>query len=373
MGLAVHQPAVRTPQRISLAEALALGTEAWDGLVAGAQSPSPFMSWAWHRAWANSAPAFEVAETEVFTLRGADGSLRALLPLRLQRIPFRRVSVRALTWAMGDIGCPDELDIPASPDTDWAAVAAAFDVLPWQVVILSNLAERASNAERLCAALESRGHIARHYPLWICPRLALPPTWDAYLASLSANRRQILRRRERALRRNHAVTLTDYPEGRVEEGWAHLMLLHQRRWNGAGGGAFQDPRCEQLQLHFAREMAKQQRLWLSTLDVDGQPAAAWYGFTAGDAVHYYQSGRDPRWKQASVGQVLMGMMIQRAIARGFRAFHFLRGDDRYKRQWTTDRHRTREVVIFRSGWGGRWLRALDAMAELRGKVASRRE
>jgi len=152
------------------------------------------------------------------------------------------------------------------------------------------------------------------------------------------------------------------------------MRLHERRWEGAGGGAFRDARSERLQLHFARDMAKRKRLWLTTLDVDGHPAAAWYGFTSGATVYFYQGGRDPRWERESVGLVLMGMMIQRAIQRGYRAFNFLRGDDRYKQQWTSARQMTSEAVVFRSGWGaggGQWLRALDTMAELRASVRAR--
>lgn len=354
--------------RMSLTDALALGPGAWDALLAGAAGSSPFMCWAWHRAWADAAPQEEVAASEVLALHDAGGSLQALLPIRPCRVQFRRVWVRALTWAIGDAGCPDELDVPALPETDLRAVAAALEDLPWQVIILSNLVEGAPNAQRLRAALGERGHAALRRPLWRCPRLALLGSWEDYLATLSSNRRQILRRKERSLRREHVVALVDYDEERLDEGWGYLLALHEQRWNGDGGGAFRDPRSVRLQKRFAGEMARQQRLWLTTLDVDGQPAAAWYGFAWGDAVYFYQGGRDPRWQRESVGQVLMGLMIQRAIERGYRTFNFLRGDDDYKREWTSSRHMTGETVIFRSGWGGRWLRALDAVAALRGRA-----
>src|SRR5260370_7307932 len=81
-------------------------------------------------------------------------------------------------------------------------------------------------------------------------------------------------------------------------------------------------------------MARRGRLWLTTLDLDGQPAAAWYGFSSPDTVYFYQSGRAPQWEDASVGLVLMGMMIRRAIERGYRRFDFLRGAAAYKRGLT---------------------------------------
>jgi len=350
---------------MSLSEALALGPAAWDAVCERAESPSPFMTWAWHRAWADSAPREELQASEVVVLYGPGGSLRALLPIRLSRVPFRRTWVQALTWAIGDTGCPDELDVPGLAGADWPALAAALDGLPWQIIILSNLAAGAPNAAQLSAALVGRGHAARRRPLWTCPQLDLPASWDAYLATLSTNRRQIVRRKERSLRRGHTVAVTDYAEDRLDEGWAHLLALHEQRWDAAGGGAFRDPRSVRLHLQFARAMAQRQQLWLTTLDLDGKPAAAWYGFASGDTVYFYQGGRDPRWERESVGLVLMGIMIQRAIERGYRAFNFLRGDDPYKQQWTSSRRRTGEAVVFRSGWRGRWLRVLDAVAELR--------
>ena len=351
--------------RMPLPGALALGPDTWDGLLGHARSPSPFMSWGWHRAWADSAPPEELDASRVLLLHGSDRALHAVVPLRMCRVRFHRVWVRALNWAIGDIGCPDQLDVLALAEADMRSLGAAIEALPWDIIVLDNLVERAPNAERLCAALAARGHTIRRSPLWSCPRLELPRSWDAYLATLSANRRQILRRKERSLFRDHAAAVVDYGEDRLDEGWGHLLRLHEQRWDGAGGGAFRDPRSERLQRQFAGEMAKQKRLWLSTLDLEGQPAAAWYGFTSGDTVYFYQGGRDPRWERESVGLVLMGMMIQRAIQQGYRAFDFLRGDDPYKQQWTPARRTTSETVIFRSGWRRLWLRALDAASAFR--------
>jgi CelD/BcsL family acetyltransferase involved in cellulose biosynthesis len=61
----------------------------------------------------------------------------------------------------------------------------------------------------------------------------------------------------------------------------------------------------------------------------------------------------------------MGLMIRRAIERRFTWFDFLRGDDPYKQHWTGARRLTRTVTVFRRGWGGAGLRALDWLAERR--------
>jgi CelD/BcsL family acetyltransferase involved in cellulose biosynthesis len=357
--------------RMSLSDALALGPAVWDALLASTEAPSPFMSWAWHRAWADAAPASDVAASDALVLSGAGGAVQAILPVLLRRIRFHRAPVTALTWAMGDVGCPDHLDLLATPGADLEAFAPALLDMPWQILSLSNLAPDAANAQRLCASIARDGYTLRRQVLWGCPYLELSDDWDRYLGTLTPTRRQTLRRKERHLQQHHAVTIRDYDGDDVEEGLRRLVMLHERRWAGDGGeqgGAFQDPGVKRLHGRFAAELAARRQLWLTSIEVDGEPAAAWYGFTCRDTVYFYQSGRDPRWDRESVGQVVMGAMIRRAIERGYRRFDFLRGDDAYKRHWTEARRSTEEITIFRPGWRGRWLRALDVAADLRARL-----
>jgi len=293
-----------------------------------------------------------------------------VLPVAVRRVTFRRSQVRALTWAIGDLGCPDHLDVPALPDADLAAIVPALTSLDWDVMILGNLAPDAPNAARLATALRRRGCATRREALWSCPYLELPSSWEEYLTSLSATRRQTLRRKERNLRRDHAVRVTDYGTERLDEGWRRLVVLHEQRWGG--GGSFSDPRVERLHRCFARELGRRGQLWLTTLDLDGEPAAAWYGFVNHETVYFYQSGRDPRCEDRSVGVLLMATMIRRAIERGYRWFDFLRGDEAYKVQWTPSQRVTGEVVAFRPTWRGRWLRTLDLAGRLRARLPARR-
>ena len=85
-------------------------------------------------------------------------------------------------------------------------------------------------------------------------------------------------------------------------------------------------------------------------------------------MYFYQSGRDPRWEDQSVGVALMVKMIRRAIEGGYRRFDFLRGEEAYKRQWTSSTAVTRELVAFRPSWRGRWLRGLDWAARMRARL-----
>ena len=366
---AVVAPVRRAVTRMSLSDALALGPHIWDAIEAQAESRSPFMSWAWHRAWADADPDAAAAEALVL---GSGPTVQAIMPLLSRHIRFHRVPVRALTWAIGDLGCPDHLDVLATPAADVAALVPLLEELEWDVIVLSNLAPNAPGARRLAQAMTTRGYVVLRQPLWVCPYLDLAGDWETYLKSVSRNRRQALRYMEKSLRRDHSVTITDYDGGRVAEGWQRLVTLHEQRWaEGGGSGAFRDPHVDRLHRRFTAELAGRGQLWLTTLDLDGEPAAAWYGFTYGDTAYFYQSGRDPRWERESVGQVLLALMIRRAMERGLKRFDFLRGEDPYKRLWTTVGQTTEEITIFRRGLRGGWLRSVDALAGVRARLRGR--
>jgi CelD/BcsL family acetyltransferase involved in cellulose biosynthesis len=355
---------------VPLSDALDRGPDWWDGLVASSPTASPFMGWAWHQAWAESATPEELRRSFAIILSGPDGGDQGLLPLSIRSVMFRRATVPALTWATRGVGCPDHLDIPAAAGLPLETVLPLLEAMPWNVIALGGVAEDAPNVARFADELTHRGCTVRRTVLDGCPYIDLPASWDAYLAGLSKSRRQTIRWTARKLAREHAVVVTDYgtPE-RVAEGWEHLCTLHDTRWRSSG--ALSDPRLARLLRRFSGALAARGELWLTTLDLDGEPAAAWYGFTSADTVYFYQSGRNPRWESESVGLVLLGAMIQRAIERGYRRFDFLRGRDAYKRAWTTTERAIYELIAFRPGWRGAWLRGLDLAGRARARLRSR--
>lgn len=358
-----------TAMLVPMAGALRLGAEVWDGLYARSGARSPFLTWAWHRAWADAAPREQLESCGAVVLRGARGAVNAVLPFRVRRDRLWRVPVTSLGWVFGDLGAPDHLELLADPAADLETMADVLDILPWEIIKLDHVAESAPNVERLAALCARRGWAVRSRVVGRCPYLDLPESWDAYLASLSGHGRRALRRKERRLEREHDVMLTDYGRDRIEEGLEHLMRLHTRRWSG--GGAFADTTMRRLHRRFATGLAERDRLWLVTLDVDGAPAAAWYGFALGDTVYHYQNGRDPRWERERVGTVLMARMVRRAIEQGYRKMDLLRGEEPYKAEWTSTAKRNYEVVVFRSGWRGALLRGINRAARTARTVVRR--
>jgi CelD/BcsL family acetyltransferase involved in cellulose biosynthesis len=341
-----------------LGESIVRDRQAWLNMPMRAGVQFPSLLYDWHDAWATTTSSAALVGARVVRVVDESGNLLGILPFAISRRSRRPVAVHRLEWPIGDLACPDHLDVPVSSASAATAIVQALHEIRWDILHLESLADDAPGAQRLAFALAEHGCRVEWGPGEMCPYIDLPSSWDSYLASLSPTRRQTIRRKERAFFREHTPRLVDYATDRFEEGWSHLVRLHhQHRQHDSAFG----PEASKLQRAFATALGTRGHVWLTTLDVADTPVAAWYGFATGDTMCFYQCGRDPAWEHASVGQVLMGMMIRRAIEQGFRRFDFLRGDEPYKMTWTSTVRCDRVLVAYRRGLRGTFARRSDAL------------
>jgi CelD/BcsL family acetyltransferase involved in cellulose biosynthesis len=278
-----------------------------------------FMSWEWAAAWRRHLGGRFSLVT--LLLRRADGTAQAVVPLYLERT--RPLPVLRFVGA----GPSDELGPVCAPE-DRAATATLLGrhfgrVLPGGGLLLAErLGCRPPIAEPLGGTVV---HRAASPVLEIAGR-----SFEDYLVSRSSNFRSQLRRSERRLVREHRLEyrLTTDPE-RLAYDMETLIDLHHRRWPNGEADAFAGPR-RAFHLDFARNALNNGWLRLWTMDLDGRPAAAWYGLRFGGVDHYYQSGRDPRLAPLKVGFVLLAHTIRSAFEDGMSEYRFGLGNEAYK-------------------------------------------
>lgn len=120
-------------------------------------------------------------------------------------------------------------------------------------------------------------------------------TWDTYLDSRSANLRQNVRRNLRVIERKHAVRSRSTARPTELEGDLDTLFRLHRRRREHGRSSLDDPRLEAVIRGFAARALDRGWLRLFTLELDGTPVAAQYGWRLGDRFLAYQSGFDPEW------------------------------------------------------------------------------
>jgi CelD/BcsL family acetyltransferase involved in cellulose biosynthesis len=148
--------------------------------------------------------------------------------------------------------------------------------------------------------------------------IALPDSWESYLASLPSKDRRNLLRILRLfdawsagdVRFEHATT-----GERTEGGLAILEKLHTERWSAEGKpGAFGSPRWKMFHERVLPELAALSAVDLSWLVVHSEPIAACYCLAWRGKVRAYQTGRRVNLPTGvSPGIVLHAHLIRRAI------------------------------------------------------------
>lgn len=334
---------IQSALRLDPIERLADAEADWRRLAEA--SGNPFTSWEWASTWWRHFGAGR--ELHAQRCVADDGRTAGILPLQLS-------SVRGLKMLRFIGNRPADEQAPLAAAEDRPAVAAAFAELlhggdGWDLALAERLPEDDGWADRL------GGRVLRAES---SPELALAePDWDAFLAARSSNFRQQVRKFERRLERDHALSfrLADDP-ARLDDDMTTLIRLHEARW-GAATTAF-PPELEPFHRELAAEALRAGWLRLWFAELDGRPVAVWYGFRLGGADWFYQQGRDPDWERASVGFVLTAHTIREALRDGIGRYRFLLGDEEFKARFATSEPEVRTVAVSGSAKGAAALAAV---------------
>ena len=259
--------------------------EDWDRLAPHAGHP--FATWEWNSRWWEQFGAGR--SLYCFAGRDRDGVVRAILPLYLAKTRPLKLA-RFLGYA--DLHSPlcEEADRPLA-----AQMLRSLTRRPHRcrLVLLERMPADEGWAELLGG---------RHLQSGPDPALHIDGrNWDEVLGSFSRNLRQQVRRRERRLVEEHGLSLRMAATAEELDGDLDtLFRLHAERWGEQTTGVFAGERA-QFNRAFAADMLRRGwlRLWIA--EVDGERAAAWYGWRFAGSDWYYQ-GRPRPSRRRSLGR-----------------------------------------------------------------------
>ena len=194
---------------------------------------------------------------------------------------------------------------------------------------LPSLIETSPTLEHLPDLARQRGYSVEIAPEDVTPGLALPSTWEEYLAGLSKKNRHELRRKLRRLEgtENWRWYCVREPAAVVERLDDFLTLM---RRSDPEKAAYMTPEREAFFRRVARRTAELDLMRLFFLEMDGQDVAASLCFDYSGTRFLYNSGYNPDYGYYSVGLLLNALCLREAIELGRDYFDFLRGSEAYK-------------------------------------------
>lgn len=344
----------------------------WRELLADSASDQPFLTYEWLHAWWMHLRSDR--ELHIVTVRD-DGRLVALAPLALRPPRLARVQPYRLFEFLGsgEAGS-DYLDFIIRRGHEQPALDALARHFTdnGRVLELSRVKPDSSCATVLGQRLDDSGWTMVDDPTDVCPYIELAGhDWDSYLATLSSAHRYNVRRRFRNLEKAFTVEFEEcIDDVRRTECLAELVRLHHIRRDELGGSdALHTDELVAFHEDFTRRAMERGWLRLFVLKLDGAPVAAVYGLMYDGIFHFYQSGFDPAFNKYSVGLVVLGHSIRRAIEDGAREYDLLHGDEGYKFRWASAQRPLSRLTLFPPDTHGKLTRGL---ARLKDRVKSLR-
>lgn len=208
----------------------------------------------------------------------------------------------------------------------------------------------------------------------ICPYIKLPSTWDDYLSILEGKFRRNLRYEiKRFFKEFKGSFMSVFDKNKINESMDKLIKLHQERWRKKHmPGAFYSNRIKNFHKDVAYDMLKRGIVTLFELKDNTKIVADLLCYHVNRRRYYYISGYDLQYSKYSVGTVALGLAIDRSIEVGDEVFDFLRGDEKYKSDWTKLKKRNlRFVASYPSMVGKLYLYYIIAQNKLINKIKNR--
>lgn len=278
-----------------------------------------------HPVWLSTWLAEFGSHCEPLFLTAGDGELvKAVAPLMR--------SDDRLTF-IGDSSIVDFMDFIIEPGAEAEAYPALWGRLcleDWTDLELWGVPETSPTREAIKALARESGYAAGESLEAVAPRVALPATWDEYLASLNKKDRHELRRKIRRVFESGAdvrfAVLSEQAE--VMEGVEQFLDLHTR--SRMDKTEFMTEEMAAFFRRMTSAMSAHGMIRLFMLYINNRPAACVLCFDAGDHIYMYNSGYDPDFSNLAVGLVSKALCLQWSIENGKAGVDFLRGNEPYK-------------------------------------------
>jgi len=342
-------------KRISTTKEFAAIREEWNNLLSISNEDTIFLTWEWAFSWWEE---FSDANNSLFILIVMDNDkVVAIAPLVMtKRTFFGFFNIKEITFIGTKTVHGEYLDfIIASRWEKNEIMSSVFEYLDnhtsqWDILRLNGIPEKSINIQ--CAAdiaMDKNYRFTQEFTS-ICPFVVLPRSWHAFNMSLKKSIRKNFGYQKRRLQKQFGLTFESYDPQHVEADIEAFLTLHEKRWAIKGlPGAFVNQKKRRFYQSIAYWFSEKNWLRLWFLKIDTKPIAALWGFQYGNKFYYLQSGFDPEWSKYSIGQVLLGSVIENAILEGCSEFDFLSGAEQYKYEWgASDKKNVKLDISYRS-------------------------
>lgn len=304
----------------------------WNTLLGRSRINTIFNTIQWHENWWM---AYAPGELWVHVIRDAD-KVVGIAPFFIEVASDDKKVVRCI----GSEDVTDYLDLIVDADYEDRVYVALADYFvenadQYDVIDLVNIVENSPTKTLLVENLQNHQFEVDVTEHEVCPVIALPDTWDAYLEGLDKKQRHEVRRKLRHAEGQkrmggldwYIVTDEHDLDKEIDQFIELMAASHPEKREFLQNDAH--VRFFKIMVPAMMDAGWLQLNFLVINDTDY--VATYLNFDYNNQILVYNSGLDPNaYSRLSPGIILLSYNIQHAIDAGRERFDFLRGDETYK-------------------------------------------
>ena len=298
----------------------------WQRIYDAMPAKSAFDSLEWNRTWWEHFGG--ASKLMLRTVVRPDGTTAIIAPLRLDSNNDQGVcTFLGGTDLVDYLGFKHDVELRSEDVQD--LLQSLYDDPDINALVLESLPEDSHTLHAVHKVAERIGWEMHVWDEGVAPRITLPPSQEAYFASLTKKHRHELRRKLRRLYNAGDIEQIEYksPDD-IEDQMGNFIDLH--RGSSIDKMAFMTSDRETFFREVAVILAENDVTRLYFLTLNGETVATSLAFKVGSTKYLYNSGYVPERSWLAVGLLNHAINILSSIDEGIKVYDFMRGDERYK-------------------------------------------
>jgi CelD/BcsL family acetyltransferase involved in cellulose biosynthesis len=318
----------------------------WNRLLKNSISNTVFLTWEWLFSWSK---CYLNANRRLFIVCiYKDLELIGIAPWYINHTKYKLLNMRRIEFLGSPEAGSDYLDVIARRGKEQEVVASLYEFLFdqgrsfWDCMLLREIPSSSLFLLHFLNKIEVDGKYAEIRHGSYCPVVSLPAERDDFLLTLSSNRREQFRRHWRMLNNHAGVGYRSFSSDDCNGALDELCELFKEK------NKYYNESLSQFIRIFASQCNNNDWLQIDLLSSDGKNIAALLHLRYQEELSMFLMTVDKDFEpKISIGNVLVGLSIQRAVDQKLTSYDFLKGIEDYKFHWADKGRRSLDILFCR--------------------------
>ncbi len=322
----------------------------WNKLLRQSISDTIFLTWEWLYTWAEH---YIVEGRKLFIIAVyTKDDLIGIAPFYINPIKSSFFKIRQIEFLGSPETASDYLDILVQRGKEKEIAKYLYDFLflkvssKWDSILLRDIP---SESLFLLYFLRDVKKNRKYFELQdgsFCPFLKLPESNEQFILTLSPNRRKRLKYDLNTLKKQGEINFYTIQSMDCESHFKKFFTLYEKRWKNINSKFY-------LFLEkFVLKGAKEGWVCIDFFNFNGYDTAGLFFLRYQNRLSMYLMAVDTSLnKKISVGNILVGLSVEKAINDRVSVYDFLKGDEEYKFYWTDEGKKCLDVFTCKMSFG----------------------